>query len=52
MAYSFTTSPLCQKIMSGNTQITTRIDGGGFIRNLGDVSLLFQFKKMVLGPTY
>merc|ERR1712082_114884 len=40
--YSFTTSPLCQKIMSGNTQITTRIDRGRFIKNIGDVSLLFQ----------
>jgi len=34
--------------MSGNKQITTRIDGGGFIRNLGDVSLLFQCSETTI----
>merc|ERR1711947_60914 len=43
--YSFTTSPLCQKIISGNTQITTRIDRGRFIKNIGTYPSCFSALK-------
>ena len=38
--YSFINSPACHEIM--NTQITTRLGSGRFVKNLGDVSIYFQ----------
>ena len=46
--YSFMNSPACHEVM--NTQTTTSLGGGRFVKNLGDVSIYFQCPSTTVSP--